>query len=234
MSESLRHVALSIWDDDPDHAEAPAPPEPVDRYPLVYWRQRRRKARRGLTTEQQSRWCQGFEPDWFLAEPLCSQWRSPWYPATPTREAVEKWQELIRAVRLQHAGPLGAPHRAAELDANRDNDLALIRQCRPDLLEPGPRQARPDDFIRAKCCRDEQITTHRRLVKLLGRVPNDEGGIRWEHRGNHLFIHSGDWMRWRANRDDRDREAVARAADAVVSTMKSGQGRMTSKKKLEG
>jgi hypothetical protein len=68
----------------------------------------------------------------------------------------------------------------------------------------------PSAFIPAKRCRDGSlgITTHKRLMALLDKLPDDVHGIRREHRGQHLYVHAGDWHRWVAERQKEAAESL--------------------------
>jgi hypothetical protein len=122
----------------------PAPggaPEPLRNrpWPLVGERTCRRDPLRELARdenrERQSRYCQGFDPDWWLPALLAAKWRSYHYPREATRESVQQWLELIDRMRIEYLGPFGMPERAAELEADRDNDLRLIRDYAPQLYD---------------------------------------------------------------------------------------------------
>jgi hypothetical protein len=118
-------------------AEAKVAPD----FPLVLWRYPHRapapELARDPNRERQSRYCQGFDPDWWVPATLAPKWRSMWYPLKATQEAVEQWLKLIDKMRVEHLGPFDSPEVAAEMKADRDSDLALIREIRPDLL-PAP------------------------------------------------------------------------------------------------
>jgi hypothetical protein len=70
-------------------------------------------------------------------------------------------------------------------------------------------------FMRARDCRDTSINTHKQLKAMLDREP----GIRREHRGQHLYVHAGDWHRWTAEQDRRETEALNTAPEAVERTL---------------
>jgi hypothetical protein len=110
----------------------------VEGFPLVVWRHLRRDPLPDLAgdpnRERQSRYCQGFEPDWWVPAIAASKWRSCWYPREATQEAVQQWLNWIDTLRVEYLGPFNAPEKASELEADRDSDLALIRETRPDLL----------------------------------------------------------------------------------------------------
>jgi hypothetical protein len=122
--------------------------EPAPGWPLVGERTGRRESLpelgRDPNRDRQSRHCQGFDPDWFMPPLLAAKWQSHWYPREATRESVEQWVKRIDQIRVEYLGPLGIPERAAELEAEKENDLALIREHAPQLLEavrvppPGP------------------------------------------------------------------------------------------------
>jgi hypothetical protein len=86
--------------------------------------------------ERQSRYCQGFAPDWWMPALSAAKWRSLWYPREATRESVQQWSDLIDRLRVEYLGPAGMPERSADFEADKENDLALIRQYAPHLLEP--------------------------------------------------------------------------------------------------
>jgi nucleoside phosphorylase len=106
-------------------------------FPLVGERSVRRsplpELGRDTNRERQSRYCQGFDPDWWIPALLAPKWRSYHYPLEATEESVRQWLALIDAMRVEYLGPFGKPNLAAELEADMQNDLELIRQCRPNL-----------------------------------------------------------------------------------------------------
>jgi hypothetical protein len=116
-------------------------PTPNWPWPLVGERTMRRDPvpdlAKGENRERQSRYCQGFDSDSWLPALLAAKWRTPWYPREATRESVKQWVQMIDQMLVEYQGPLGIPERAAELEAGRENDLALIRECAPHLLEFG-------------------------------------------------------------------------------------------------
>ena len=111
-------------------------------WPLVSERTSRHPAlpelARDENRERQSRYCQGFDPDWWLPALVAAKWRTVWYPREAARESVQQWMRMIDQMRVEYLGPFGMPERAAELEAQRDSDLALIRQHAPHLCETGP------------------------------------------------------------------------------------------------
>jgi hypothetical protein len=112
-------------------------PAPTGLPPLVGEKAGRREAlpelARDSNRERQSRYCQGFAPDWWLPALVCPKWRTRWYPLEPTPESVEQWMEFIDKLRVEYLGPFDMPLEAAKLEADRESDLALIREHRPDL-----------------------------------------------------------------------------------------------------
>jgi hypothetical protein len=84
--------------------------------------------------ERQSRWCQGFDADWFIPSLLAPKWRTLFYPLRPSRESVDQWLRWIDTQRTELLGPFALPDDAAKLERDQANDVELIRQCRPDLL----------------------------------------------------------------------------------------------------
>jgi len=65
----------------------------------------------------------------------------------------------------------------------------------------------PSAFIPAKDCRNNRIRTHKQLIALLDKSHNNNQGMRREHRGQHLWIHGGDWHRWNAEQDALEESA---------------------------
>jgi hypothetical protein len=128
----------------------PAPPipsplvEPVFKqstpWPLVGEKTGRRGALPELADDdnrdRQSRYCQGFDPDWWLPALLSGRWRTHWYPREMNRESVNQWMDLVDCICVEYLGPFDMPDRAAELQSWRDNDLALIREYAPHLIAP--------------------------------------------------------------------------------------------------
>jgi hypothetical protein len=98
--------------------------------------------------ERQSRYCQGFDPDWWLPALLAAKWRSNLYPREATCASVEQWLELIDRMRIEYLGPFEMPEREAELKADRENDLRLIREHAPHLYDAVMRSPRtPSDGL---------------------------------------------------------------------------------------
>src|SRR5262249_27468816 len=85
-------------------------------------------------------------PDWWLPALLVAKWRTPWFPREATRESVEQWVKMLDQACVEYLGPLGMPERAAELEAERENDLALIRAHAPHLFKTGPQCVHNSDF----------------------------------------------------------------------------------------
>jgi hypothetical protein len=75
-----------------------------------------------------------------------------------------------------------------------------------------PLSADPSAYIPAIGCRNERIQTAKQLNSLLKKMPKDPCGIRREHRGQHLFVHAGDWHRWNAKQEQLT-EAVRTEAE---------------------
>ena len=59
-------------------------------------------------------------------------------------------------------------------------------------------------YIPAKECRNRRIKTHKQLKALLAQEPS----IQRRYRGQHLYIHAGDWHRWNAEKDKQAWEAL--------------------------
>jgi hypothetical protein len=125
-----------------DHSPRPSQvstPEPMSHWPLVGERTGRRspvpELARDSNRERQSRYCQGFDPDWWLPALLAAKWRTPYYPREASRASVQQWLDLIDQMRIEYLGPFGMPEREAELRADRENDLGLIREYAPQLYE---------------------------------------------------------------------------------------------------
>jgi hypothetical protein len=74
----------------------------------------------------------GFPADWWLSPELARRWRCAHYPLSPSPESVAQWVELQRDM-ARVAMPFDQ-QRAEQDYADLDNDLALIRGSRPDLL----------------------------------------------------------------------------------------------------
>jgi hypothetical protein len=83
--------------------------------------------------DRQSRYCQGFDPDWFVPALLAAEWRSTYYPLEPTFQSFSQWLELVDKLRTEFLGPFDMPERASELKADQLHDVELIRQCCPEL-----------------------------------------------------------------------------------------------------
>jgi hypothetical protein len=118
--------------------ETLAETKPLASHPLVAERAFRRPSSSALARDpdrhRQSRYCQGFDPDWFVPADKAAEWRSFWYPLQATRESVEQWRQWIASMRVEYLGPFESPDRAKELNADLENDLNIIRQCAPHLL----------------------------------------------------------------------------------------------------
>lgn len=121
----------------PSHPAQVSTPDPMSAWPLVGERTGRRdplpELARDRNRERQSRYCQGFDPDWWLPALLAAQWRTFHYPREASRASVQQWLELIDQMRIEYLGPFGAPERETELRADRENDLGLIREYAPQL-----------------------------------------------------------------------------------------------------
>jgi hypothetical protein len=88
-------------------------------------------------------------------------------------------------------------------------------------------------FVPAKICRGSRVTSHKQLMALLGTVPNDEHGIRRHHRGQHLFVHAGDWHRWLAEQKRQEFEVLDRAipeVEAEIAAMRRKKSEKMPKK----
>jgi hypothetical protein len=113
-------------------------PQPGWPWPLVGERTGRRdplpELARDPNRDRQSRYCQGFDPDWWVPAKLAGKWRSPWYPRDASRESVQQWRELIDRMCVEQLGPFANPEGAAELEAAVENDLAVIKKVAPQLL----------------------------------------------------------------------------------------------------
>ncbi len=89
-----------------------------------------------LVRDRQGRYCQGFDPDWFLPEELVPRWQSNTYPLYPSEESLKQWIDLCRQIaKLYRRGSGGNPEMAAQIKARMENDLELILLFRPDLKE---------------------------------------------------------------------------------------------------
>jgi hypothetical protein len=114
-------------------------PEPMPYRLLVGERTGRRapvpQLARDENRERQSRYCQGFDPDWWLPALLAAKWRTAYYPCEASPASVRQWLELIDQMRIEYLGPFGMPELEAELRADRENDLDLIREYAPELYE---------------------------------------------------------------------------------------------------
>jgi hypothetical protein len=64
---------------------------------------------------------------------VAAEWQTPWYPLEATYESVQQWLTMIDQMRVEYLGPWEEPERAAELQAGRENDLALIYHYSPHL-----------------------------------------------------------------------------------------------------
>jgi hypothetical protein len=84
---------------------------------------------------RQSRYMQGFDPDWWLSALQASKWKSRWYPLKATRESIEQWREWTEATCVEYLGPFQQPETAQELESDLLHDLALIRECAPHLTD---------------------------------------------------------------------------------------------------
>lgn len=103
----------------------PNVPMPNERWPLLGERRLRRSAIPELAAnrERQSRYCQGYAPDFWLPALACPKWRTWWYPLYPTPESIEQWLAFIEGQRLEYLGPLDNPIGAKELEADQANDV---------------------------------------------------------------------------------------------------------------
>lgn len=110
----------------------------VPSFPLVAERELRRDPSidlaRDQNRERQSRYCQGFDPDWWMPALLAAKWQSLHYPLRPDVESVRQWASWIDAQRVEYLGPFAMLKQAADLESAKANDLELMRQCRPELI----------------------------------------------------------------------------------------------------
>jgi hypothetical protein len=125
-------------------AEVHEPPG-VDRQPttmvcpLVAERVGRRHASRELAHDpdwdRQVRYCQGFDPDWWIPALDAERWKTRWYPLHRTVESVRAWVAFTDQMRMAYLGPLASPENATKLKDDRGSDLRLIRELAPELYE---------------------------------------------------------------------------------------------------
>lgn len=102
----------------------------------VAWKEPARSPLPGLSLEQQSRYCQGFAPDWWIPDLECPNWQTNIYPRHRTKESVVDWIAGVETLIRANYGGFQDPAAAAKLKSQLDNDLAIIRRFAPELLEP--------------------------------------------------------------------------------------------------
>jgi hypothetical protein len=138
LVQQARHDGSKHERDPGPDQESAAEATPDSHWPLVAERTARRDAlpelARDPNQERQSRNCQGFDPDWWIPAVLAAKWRTPWYPREATSESISQWLARVDAQRIEYLGPFDAPECATALEADRDNDLAIIRQHAPGLI----------------------------------------------------------------------------------------------------
>jgi hypothetical protein len=66
-------------------------------------------------------------------------------------------------------------------------------------------------YVRAITLRTVIGLSDKQLETVLTRQPDTESGIRRLHKGQHLYLHAGDWHRWLQTRQDLAGKAVADA-----------------------
>ncbi len=140
---------------------------------------------------------------------LCSfvaanDWERPPCPPMPTNEQLK--MEWLNAIQLWREEIIGR----------------LIGRM---AKTKGPEQD-DSDFMPAYTCRNNRIESNRQLQRLLKSVSDDEKGIRRKYRGQHLFVHAGDWSRWNAEKGKQDSEAVDRmesAANAITAEIRAAK-----------
>src|SRR5262245_16206428 len=85
-------------------------------------------------------------------------------------------------------------------------------------------------YVRARVCRNDRVTTHKMLKSLLNRLPNNEGGIRRYYRGQHLYVHAEDWLRWHGEQDRQASEALDRSAETIAKIRAAKEAKKTRRK----
>jgi hypothetical protein len=121
----------------------PKPKNVSEAFPLVWERAQRRNPSRSLAhapdresnPDRQSRFVQGFDPDWFLPALAADEWKSYWYPLEATRESVKQWQKWIERMRVENLGMFNDPERARQQKADQLHDEELIRRHAPHLID---------------------------------------------------------------------------------------------------
>jgi hypothetical protein len=126
--------------------------------------------------------------------------------APPAEAWIRPYLNEILARSILLARQVGTPNEwaaaercVAALSAARQ-ELRWLDRCL--AIAHAQRAQRPaagddlQDYIAAKDCRSNHITTHKQLKALLAK-----GGIRHKHRGKHLYVHAAEWHRWNADQD---------------------------------
>jgi hypothetical protein len=145
-------------------------------------------------------------------------------PAPPPLERswLTYWQPVVLRDVMAYRNPrrLGEPgdrRRAweARLVSLRDAAAVMAAAGEAPASASAPAPVDLSAYMPAKNCRHGRVTTHKQLKALLEQVPDSERGIRRLHRGQHLFVHAGDWSRWVADQERQEGDALDRAVPKV-------------------
>jgi hypothetical protein len=142
------------------------------------------------------------------------------YGAQPTAQTADPLAEL-ESTRHENAGPSlqhiqparSEPEVAPRNPAAGENPLPATDSTRHSLDSRSVLDWTA--YIPAKRCRNTRIETHKQLIALLAKVPNNQDGIRRAYQGQHLYVHAGDWDRWNAEQDRQQADALDRSIPDV-------------------
>lgn len=109
--------------------------------------------------------------------------------------------------------------------------LALIQRGGLPSTAQAPVAEDKSAYIPAHRCRDDDagIKSHKRLKVLLA-----NGGIRHEWRGKHLYVHAGDWERWKMEQEKAGERESQRAEDRTIAELQRAEDSTNGRRRPSG
>jgi hypothetical protein len=153
------------------------------------------------------------------------------------QESCRQLQELVEQVRAWRADVRIVPHGTQTIEGElnalavgvgvvvaiynaRSQSAQPLCALRERLLRRKGEEADWSAFRPAIECRNNRVQTHKQLKKLLESLPDTEQVIHRRPRGQHLYVHAGDWLRWNAEQETVEAKSLDRAAADVEQAMK--------------